>query len=194
MNTLPSVIQSGKPSRLFPVLADTSKEGRTLSIFLSCLENISVFGRAMLGSLEVKVGFRARIDNYTEVGLKKIASDSKHRPDGLIVVNTGKSTWTALVEAKVGAADLTNAQIEAYLTLAKLNGIDAVITVSNQFTSLPTHHPLAINANLTKKVGLFHWSWSESSLRKLPRRSPLIVLGSKISTYLIRASRTTEGL
>lgn len=159
MTKLPSILQRGEPSRLFPVLADTSKEGRTLSIFLACLENVDEFGRAMMASLDQKMGVRAKIETYTEVGLTKTASGAKHRPDGLIVVTTGRSTWTALVEAKVGAAELTNEQIEAYLNLAKLNGIDAVITLSNQFTSLPTHHPLAVSSTLTRKVQLFHWSW-----------------------------------
>lgn len=160
MTKLPDVLSAGESSRLFPILADTSKEGRTLSIFLACLENVPEFGRALLGGLGARIGARARIDTFTEVGLQKALPDAKHRPDGLILVNMGKSTWTALVEAKVGTSDLTNPQIEAYLALAKLNGIDAVITVSNQFTPLPTHHPLTVNANLTKKVSLFHWSWA----------------------------------
>lgn len=159
MTKLPSILQRGEPSRLFPVLADTSKEGRTLSIFLACLENVDEFGRAMMASLDQRVGVRAKIETYTEVGLHKIIAAAKHRPDGLIVVSTGKATWTALVEAKVGAAELTNEQIEAYLNLAKLNGIDAVITLSNQFASLPTHHPLSVSGTLTRKVDLFHWSW-----------------------------------
>lgn len=159
MTKLPSILNRGEPSRLFPVLADTSKEGRTLSIFLACLENVDEFGKAMMASLDQRMGVRARIETYTEVGLQKTIAGAKHRPDGLVVVSTGKSTWTALVEAKVGAAELTNEQIEAYLNLAKLNGIDAVITLSNQFTSLPTHHPLAVSGALTRKVDLFHWSW-----------------------------------
>lgn len=159
MGQLPEVLRSGEAARLFPVLADTSKEGRTLSIFLACLENVSEFGRSMLGGLGVRVGTRGRIETYTEVGFKRNAVEEKYRPDGLIVVSTGKSSWTALVEAKVGTAELTNAQIEAYLALAKLNGIDAVVTISNQFTPLPTHHPLSVSGNLTRKVALFHWSW-----------------------------------
>jgi hypothetical protein len=159
MTKLPSVLQRGEPSRLFPVLADTSKEGRTLSIFLACLENVGEFGRAMMASVDQRVGVRAKVETYTEVGLQKTVAGAKHRPDGLIVVHTGKTTWTALVEAKVGAAELTNEQIEAYLNIAKLNGIDAVITLSNQFSSLPTHHPLTVSGALTRKVQLFHWSW-----------------------------------
>lgn len=159
MTKLPSMLQRGEPSRLFPVLAETSKEGRTLSIFLACLENVGEFGRAMMASLDLRVGVRGKIETYTEVVLKKTIPGAKHRPDGLVVVNTGKTVWTALVEAKVGPTDLTNEQIEAYLNLAKLNDIDAVITLSNQFTALPTHHPLSVSGALTRKVDLFHWSW-----------------------------------
>jgi hypothetical protein len=159
MTKLPSILLKGEPSRLFPVLADTSKEGRTLSIFLACLENVGVFGRAMMASLDLRVGVRAKVETYTEVVLRKAPTNAKHRPDGLIVVNTGKSIWTALVEAKVGANALTNEQIEAYLQLARLNDVNAVITLSNQFTSLPTHHPLSVSGTLTRKVDLFHWSW-----------------------------------
>ncbi|WP_199555418.1 hypothetical protein [Sandaracinobacteroides hominis] len=112
-----------------------------------------------MSGLGLKIGARGRIDTFTEVVLAKSAGDAKHRPDGLIVVNTGRTIWKALVEAKVGAAELTNVQIEGYLNLAKLNGIDAVITLSNQFTPLPTHHPLTVSPALTRKVKLFHWSW-----------------------------------
>ncbi|MFC0104431.1 hypothetical protein [Sphingopyxis terrae] len=159
MTELPDMCCKGEAARLFPVLSENSKEGRTLSIFLACLENVSPFGRALLGGLGVKVGARGRIDTFTEVEFKKSPGDKNNRPDGLIIVKTGKNVWTALVEAKVGNANLTNDQIESYLTLAKANNIDAVITLSNQFTPLPTHHPLSISAQLTRKVDLFHWSW-----------------------------------
>ncbi len=159
MGEIPEMLASGEASRLFPVLSENSKEGRTLSIFLSCLENVSEFGRTMLGGLGAKAGSRAKIDTFTEVVFKKTIAEKGERPDGLIILRNGSSVWTALVEAKVGANELTNAQIEGYLALARSNGIDAVITLSNQFTPLPTHHPLNINSTLTKKVSLFHWSW-----------------------------------
>lgn len=195
MGQLPSFLKSGEAARLFPVLADTSKEGRTLSIFLACLENVNEFGKSLLGSLGVRVGSRARIDTFTEVVFKKTIDGSKHRPDGLIVVNTGKSTWTALVEAKVGAAEITNTQIEAYLAIAKLNGIDAVITLSSQFTPLPTHHPLNVSAALTRKVALFHWSWGYvitqahllRELGEVEDREQLILL-SELQRFLLHPS------
>jgi hypothetical protein len=87
MRKLPGILTAGEPSRLFPILADTSKEGRTLSIFLSCLENIPEFGRALLGGLGMRVGARSHIDTFTEVSLQKCLPDAKHRPDGLVVAN-----------------------------------------------------------------------------------------------------------
>lgn len=195
MTILPEILSAGEASRLFPILADTSKEGRTLSIFLSCLENVPDLGRALLGDLGIKIGPRGKIDTFTEVGLHKPLPGSKHRPDGLVAVNLGKSSWTALVEAKVGTSELTNQQIEAYLALAKLNGIDAVITVSNQFTPVPTHHPLTVNAQLTRKVSLFHWSWAyvitqAQLLREMGHvadREQLILL-SELQRFLLHPS------
>ena len=155
---LPSVLERGERARLFPVLADTSKEGRTLSIFLSCLERVEEFGAAMLSTAGHKVGSRSRIEAYTEVVPKK-GGEKKQRPDGLIVVRAGSKEWMALVEAKVGNSDLTADQLESYLELAKLNGIDTVLTLSNQFAPLPTHHPVPLTASTRKKANLFHWSW-----------------------------------
>ena len=57
----------------------------------------------MLNSLGVRVGKRARIEAWTEVVFQ---SDSKvpkqERPDGLLVLDTGKQQWRALIEAKIG--------------------------------------------------------------------------------------------
>lgn len=155
---LPAILQRGERARLFPVLADTSKEGRTLSIFLACLENVDEFNKSLLATIGQKIGTRSKIETYTEVVLVK-GGDKSHRPDGLIVIKNGSRQWSALVEAKVGNADLTNDQIESYADLAKINNIDAIITLSNQFASLPTHHPIQLPVSLRRKVEIFHWSW-----------------------------------
>ncbi|WP_291917652.1 hypothetical protein [Limnohabitans sp.] len=152
------LLVSGERARLFPVLAETSKEGRTLSILLACFETVDNFGKSLLSDLGVKVGAKTQIQTYTEVVLKK-GGDKSVRPDGLIVVKTGATTWTALVEAKVGNSDLNTEQLENYLEIAKLNGIDALITISNQFAPLPTHHPVQLSAAALKKAKVAHWSW-----------------------------------
>lgn len=81
------------------------------------------------------------------------------RPDGLIVVRTNSREWRALVETKVGNNALDADQIERYRGLAKENGIDCVLTISNQFASLPTNHPIAEVRKSKSKVPVYHWSW-----------------------------------
>ena len=76
------------------------------------------------------------------------------------MVNSGKQRWTALVESKIGSADLKQEQIEEYLYLAKEHKIDALITISNQFATVPTHHPIKVHKNKTKHVELYHFSWT----------------------------------
>jgi len=155
---LPNFVIRGERARLFPVLAENSKEGRTLSIFLACMENVGEFGRCILESAGQRFGTRAKIETYTEVVLQKTGKRAC-RPDGLILVKTGSRVWSALVEAKVGNSDLTVEQVEDYLELAKLNGVDALITLSNQFAALPSHHPLAVSSMARRRAELVHWSW-----------------------------------
>lgn len=154
----PEILVRGERARLFPVLADTSKEGRTLSILLACLESVDVFGKSILADLGVKTGARSKLEAWTEVTLKK-GGEKASRPDGLLILKTGSKSWTALVEAKVGNAELTAEQLDSYLEIAKLNGIDALITVSNQFAPLPSQHPVQLSAASLKKATVLHWSW-----------------------------------
>ncbi len=133
------------------------KEGRTLSVVLSSVAFVEEFGAALFASIGQRKGIRTKVDVYTEVVFAN--SESNVRPDGLIVLTTGKRQWTALVEAKVGNAELDLPQIESYLQLARANGIDAVITLSNQFTAQSNHHPLSPPKTVIRKVALFHWSW-----------------------------------
>ncbi|CCV08465.1 conserved hypothetical protein [Mesorhizobium metallidurans STM 2683] len=154
----PDFLVRGERARLFPVLADTSKEGRTLSILLACLETVEEFGKSLLADLGVKAGGRTKIEAYTEVVLKK-GGEKTARPDGLLVLKTGAKSWTALVEAKVGNSELTVGQLDSYLEIAKMNGIDALITISNQFAPLPSHHPVQLSNASLKKATLLHWSW-----------------------------------
>jgi len=158
MTDRPEFIVQGERARLFPVLSETSREGRTLSILLSCMENVNEFGRGLLSDLGIRAGVRTKIEAYTEVVLKK-CGDKNLRPDGLIVVRTGSKIWTALVEAKVGNADLNVDQLEAYLEIAKLNGIDGLVTISNQFAPMPTQLPVQLSAAALKKANVLHWSW-----------------------------------
>jgi len=105
------------------------------------------------------MGTRARVEAFTEVGFSTRTGEKKLRPDGLITMQVGSRQWSVLVEAKVGNNDLTAEQVESYLDLAQENGIDAVVTISNQFASSPAHHPIAVKGRARSKVQLYHWSW-----------------------------------
>ena len=156
---LPQVLQRGEPARLFPVLAEKSKEGRALSVLLACVSSVDDLARTLLSTLGQRFGQRLRIRTFTEVVLSKEPEGASGRPDGLIVVETGRRVWSALVEAKVGGSRLDSEQMEAYLKLARINGIDALVTISNDFAAVPDHHPVRVG-RLPKGVGLYHWSWT----------------------------------
>lgn len=72
----------GEVARLFPVLATTSKEGRTTSIVLSCISNVNEFGKELLKSVGVKTGKKASVEAYTEVVFNGCKEKEKDRPDG----------------------------------------------------------------------------------------------------------------
>ena len=173
---LPEIAKQGEEARLFPVLATTSKEGRTTSIVLACLNKVVEFGAVLLASVGQKVGKRASIDTFTEVVFQKQPANIKERPDGLIVVTAGKRTWMALVEAKVGNSDLDDDQIERYRALAKENGIDCVITLSNQFATAPDSHPLEEVRRSRSKIPVYHWSW-----RRIQTTADLLLTGSSVA-------------
>jgi hypothetical protein len=155
----PDYLKQGEIARLFPVLATTSKEGRTTSIVLSCLARVDEFGEALLSSVGHKLGKRSTVECYTEVVFSGERTASKDRPDGLIVVRNGQREWRALVEAKIANATLSADQVEKYRQIAKEQNCDAVITISNEFASLPQNHPLSDVRKSRSKIPVFHWSW-----------------------------------
>ena len=164
MTELPSCIQNGERARLFPVVADTSRENRLTSIFLALLPQIPALAETLLETVGVRVTKRTKIETWTEV-VPTGAENLDKRPDGLIVVHTAKGTWTALVEAKTKNNLLKEEQITKYVEAAKNAGIDAVITISNQFVTSSDISPVHIPKLLLRKVGLYHWPWMSVQTR-----------------------------
>lgn len=157
----PEYLEQGTYARLIPVVADTSREQRITSTVMAGFMSVEEFGREMLKLVGAPATKTAKITCYTEVVFKKVGDEQqKFRPDGLIIVKSGARTWTAIVEAKIGGAQLNRDQIEAYLDLARLHGMHAVITISNQFAALPTHHPISVSKQKLRSVSLYHWSWT----------------------------------
>lgn len=158
---LPEFLEQGEYARLIPVVADTSREQRITSAVMAAFMSVEEYGRDMLQMVGAPATKTSKITCCTEVVFKKLQEEQqKFRPDGLITVKAGAKTWTAIVEAKIGGAELNKEQIEAYLDLAKIHKVNAVITISNQFAAIPTHHPVQVNKQKVRSVSLYHWSWT----------------------------------
>lgn len=156
---LPQYLKSGELARLIPVVADKKKEERVTSAVLAALMAVPPLANSLFEAVGAPVRKRAQIICFTEIVFNDEENEKQPRPDGLIIIRTGKKQWSALVEAKVANSNLQQDQIEEYLRLAKIHKIDALITFSNQFAALPTHHPLDIPANKLRSVDLYHFSW-----------------------------------
>lgn len=154
----PEYLISGEIARLIPVA--TKPELRNTCVTSAMLMAVEEFAEALLGPVGAPTGKRSKVRVWVEPVFKAEKGDNKDRPDSLIVVNNGRREWRALVEAKAKGADLEAGQIERYLDIAKAQGVEAVITISNQFVATPTQSPCDINRQKLKKVSLFHWSWS----------------------------------
>ena len=159
-NHLPEYLESGERARLIPVGKGTQRENRATSILLAGMSAISPLSRSLLGEIGQTVGSRSKLECYSQVVFKHDPGKGKFRPDGLIVLQNRKRIWRSIVESKIGREILDADQIQAYIQIAKANGISSIITISNQFASLPTHHPVKINSALPKGISLFHWSWA----------------------------------
>jgi hypothetical protein len=49
--------------------------------------------------------------------------------------------------------------MEMYLDLARYVGIDAVLSISNHFTSRSSDYPIPIDRKKLRRVAIHHWSW-----------------------------------
>lgn len=159
MSEIISKLTSGQLARLIPTVADSKKEERATSSLLASFMVVPSFAMSVLSDAGASIGKRSKVTCYTEVVFKSLDKGKGPRPDGLIMINNGSKVWTALIESKIGNSELTNEQVEEYLSLAKQYKINAVITISNQFATTPTHHPLTISKAKTRSVELYHFSW-----------------------------------
>jgi hypothetical protein len=154
----PEYLSSGELARLIPVASKS--ELRNTCVTSAMLMAVEEFAEALLGGIGAPTGKRAKTMVWVEPVFKQFKSENKDRPDALIIVDNGRREWRALVEAKTKGADLDADQVERYLEIARSQGIDAVVTISNQFVATPTQSPCNINRQKLKKTPLFHWSWS----------------------------------
>ncbi len=149
--------EQGSRAALFPALSEGSREKRAVSILLACMEQVPELTETLLQGQGAPLGKRSKLQAWTEVGI--IGGKGVVRPDGRIMILTPRGQqWTALVEAKIGKGQLDAEQIEAYLGSGRTEGVNALITISNDFAALPTHHP-TYEGKVPKGMSLLHWSW-----------------------------------
>ncbi len=151
-------------ARLIPTIGignDAESEGRATSALLSVLSIVRPFSNAILTPLGASRASAAVVETFIETTFKT-ASGKNVRPDGLIRVTFGKQDpWVALVEVKTGKAKLNVEQIESYLAVAKAEGFNCVITISNEIAPSPGLHPTAgVKVRANSKVAVHHLSWT----------------------------------
>ena len=159
MDSLDDILKNAQRARLIPTVADSSKEERIVSILLATLSVVRPFAERFLKICKVQMGKTSHLDSYTEVKFPTSEKCHEGRPDGVVKLLTRKNIWTAFVEAKINKVEIDEAQVHKYAELARAYGVNSVITLSNQFVSLPTHHPYSVPKRLSNRVDFFHMSW-----------------------------------
>lgn len=139
----------------FGIRGQEEQEKRATSTLLAVMRAVPDFGKSLVAELG---GPRGRISTYSEVQLRD-AEGKTSIPDGAIVVERGKKSWRALLEVKTGAAELAEEQVSRYVDLARTQGFDAVVTISNEITASAHESPVNVHGGKLKKVDLLHLSW-----------------------------------
>ena len=149
-------------ARLIPVSGIGSvveAEQRATSALLAILTIVRDLSIDLLSPLGASRARKAEVEAYTEVGFKY--GKQMIRPDGLIRVSFGQSSWATLVEVKTGDHTLSADQINHYWDVARENGIDHVLTISNEIAPSDDIHPTpGLKVRSNSKVGVSHLSWT----------------------------------
>ncbi|QNG37195.1 TerD family protein [Geodermatophilaceae bacterium NBWT11] len=132
------------------------QEKRATSALLATMMAVRPFGRGITARFGAPSGL---LESYLEVPFHR--GESLVVPDGVIRVQRGARLWTALLETKTGSGQLRREQIESYLDVARHEGYDAVITLSNEIAPGVNEHPVTVDRRKLAKVTLHHLSWAE---------------------------------
>ncbi|HEY4278208.1 MAG TPA: hypothetical protein VGM91_08320, partial [Conexibacter sp.] len=125
------------------------------SSLLAVLHAVPEFGHALFGPLGAP---RGKIQTFAEVQFKD-ADGRTCIPDGAVVIERGRTRFTLLIEVKTGDAELQAEQVTRYLEIARANGFDGVLTISNAITASPLDSPVTVDRRKLKSTRLLHLSW-----------------------------------
>jgi len=151
--------ESWHEARLIPTSGITGaeeQERRATSALLAVMSAVREFGRGFVKPFGAPAG---TLECFIEVPF--MLGEKRLYPDGLIRVTRGSRSWTALVEVKTGSNCLQVEQLENYLDIAREQGFDAVITISNEIPAIAGQHPTRVDKRKLRKVALHHVSWSQ---------------------------------
>lgn len=132
------------------------QERRATSALLAVMSAVREFGAAITKAMGAPSG---TIETFIEVPFD--LGERKVFPDGLIRVSRGSKSWVALVEVKTQTNVLAGPQLEDYLDVARTQGFDALLTISNELAPTPGVHPTALDRRKLRKVAIHHLSWTE---------------------------------
>jgi len=146
-------------ARLIPtagIRGQEEQERRATSSLLAVMRAVPEFGHALLKELGAPKS--PVIETFAEVRFKDAARKTVI-PDGAIVCRRGQKMWTCLVEVKTAGAALRPEQVNSYLDIARENGFDGVLTISNQITATSSESPISVDGRKLKRTNLWHFSW-----------------------------------
>lgn len=152
------MVESWHAARLIPtsgINGPDEQERRATSALLAVLGAVREFQRALLSPLGAPTG---TAETYIEVPFD--LNGARVFPDGLIRITRGKSVWTCLVEVKTGKNVVGTEQLDHYLDVARANGFQAVLTISNEIPAQPGVHPTKVDKRKLRNVALHHLSWT----------------------------------
>lgn len=151
--------ETWQPSRLFSISGvgtAEEQEKRATSALLATVMAVPAFGRALSARFGAPAG---PVETFLEVpfGL----GESTVYPDGVLRVARGGKLWTAVLEVKTGSGQLLREQVERYLDVARQEGYDTVVTLSNEIAAHPGEHPVLVDKRKLRRATLTHISWAE---------------------------------
>lgn len=136
-------------------------EDRATSALLSVMSVVPSFSRALLVPLGCTSARKAQISAYVRPAYQR-GDGRLVIPDGLIRVGVGQRVaFSALVEVKTGMNKLGADQLNEYLEVARGEGIDCVITISNEIAPSPGVHPTeGVKVRSNSRTQVHHLSWT----------------------------------
>jgi hypothetical protein len=146
-------------ARLIPTYglrSEEEKEKRATSCLLAVMHGVPEFAHALLKDLGAPKA--PNVETFAEVRFKD-ADGKTVIPDGAIRCERGSKLWSCLVEVKTGGNALREEQVGKYLDVARDQGLDGVLTISNQITHDASESPVCVDGRKLKRAKLWHLSW-----------------------------------